>query len=128
SLNDTLNHTYSTMVKGAYGDGNILITKATDEENPLYRPEDVKTESAIIEGRMDMINAVGVSELRGENVKVSLTGLDLEMALEMNVLDPIEQEKNLKLTGEKVMISAQAASNYNLDVGDSFTVEINDQP
>lgn len=125
SLNDILNSTYSTMVKGAYGDGNVLITKATNEETTLYRTEDFEADAASIENRVDMIQAVGMSEKDGEDVKISLTGLDLDKASEMNVIDPIEQKNNFKLTEEEALISARTASNYDLDVGDPFTVEIN---
>jgi len=32
-----------------------------------------------------MVNAVGMSVLNGENVRVSLTGLDLPIATQMNI-------------------------------------------
>src|SRR5690625_1420362 len=45
SLNDILNNTYSTMVKGAYGDGNILMTKEIDNDDPFYHTEDFYTDT-----------------------------------------------------------------------------------
>lgn len=126
SLNDILNQTYSTMVNGAYGDANVLMRKTSDEENPLYHSKDIHTDSIVVDDRLDMIiNTVGMSELNGESVRVSLTGLDLEKASEMNVVDTIDQTEGFQLNEKEAMISSRTASNYNLDIGDYLKVELN---
>ncbi|WP_197431737.1 ABC transporter permease [Lentibacillus sp. JNUCC-1] len=125
SLNDILNNTYATMVKGAYGDANVLVEKATNEENPLYEADAIETGQIHIDERVDMIQAVGRSQQGGDNVKVSLTGLDLQAASEMNMVKVMDEPEDFAFNKNDAVISSRAASNYDLGVGEQITVEIN---
>lgn len=128
SLNGIINNTYTTMNKGIYGDGNILITKATDEDNPLFNLQDIETDSIDIEERLDLIQAVGTSEYNDKDIKVSLTGLDTKTASNMNLIHPIDSPKDVTLNQNEAIISSRSASNYDLDIGDEITVDINNEP
>src|SRR5699024_6982014 len=97
SLNDILNDTYTTMTKGTYGDGNILVSNETDEDNPLFAEDDVKTNFTGINERLDMIQAVGQRKHGDQESKVTLTGLDTDQAFQMNVVHPIDVPKDFQL-------------------------------
>src|SRR5690625_6712728 len=68
SLNQIINDTYNTMVNGAYGNANIIMTKADDDDNPFYDRAEIDTESIRIEQSIDMINATGKSFIDNESV------------------------------------------------------------
>src|SRR5699024_321114 len=118
----------ATMNKGIYGDGNILITKANDEDDPLFSVQDIETDSIDIEERVDLIQVFGTSEHNDKDVKVTLTGLDMNIASNMNLIHPIDSSEDVTLKEKEAMISSRTASNYDLDIGDTLTVQINNQP
>ncbi|HLS60418.1 MAG TPA: FtsX-like permease family protein [Virgibacillus sp.] len=126
SLNDILNNTYSTMVKGAYGDGNILMTKEIDNDDPFYHTEDIYTDTIDLNDRVDLINQAGMSKLDGKDVRVSIVGLDVNVAVKMKLIDPIDQDSDFELVDNRVMISARTATNYDLEVGDPFKIDMNE--
>lgn len=127
SLNDILNDTYTTMTKGTYGDGNVLVSKETDEDNPLFAEDDVKTDFTGINERLDMIQAVGQRKHDDQESKVTLTGLDTDQAFQMNVIHPIDVPKDFQLQKHEAMISARTATNEDLTIGDEVTVEVQNQ-
>src|SRR5699024_9734791 len=88
SLNDILNDTYTTMTKGTYGDGNVLVSKEMDEDNPLFAADDMETDFTDIKERLDLIQAVGKREQNNE--EVILTGVEVDQASAMNVIHPID--------------------------------------
>src|SRR5690625_6339751 len=86
------------MVKGAYGDGNILMTKEIDNDDPFYHTEDIYTDTIDLNDRVDLINQAGMSKLDGKDVRVSIVGLDVNVAVKMKLIDPIDQDRDRKST------------------------------
>lgn len=127
SLNEIINNTYETMNKGIYGNGNILVTKA-NEDDPFFNIQDFETDSMDIEERLDLIQSVGTSELHEKDVKVTLIGLDTKKASTMNLIHPIDSPKDVPLQEKEVMISSRTASDYDLAIDDEITVDINNEP
>jgi len=127
SLNTIINDTYKTMIQGAYGNSNIVITKDVKEENPFYTSSDVDTKSIAVEQQNDIIEATGESRLDGENVNVALTGVDYDQALQMELIAPIKMENNFILDENSAIISQKAATEYGLSLGDSINVTVHDQ-
>jgi len=125
SLNDILNDTYTTMTKGTYGDGNVLVSKEMDEDNPLFAADDMETDFTDIKERLDLIQAVGKREQNNE--EVILTGVDVDQASAMNVIHPIDVPKDFQLQEHEAIISARTATENDLDIGDEVTVEVQNQ-
>lgn len=125
SLNDIINHTYTTMTKGLYGDGNILITKETDQAHPLFATNDIETDSVDVKEQINIIQAGGESTFNDQDVKVSLIGLDVNKASHMNMIHPINTSSDFQLEENEAIISSRTASNYDLDIGDPVTIDVN---
>lgn len=126
SLNQIINDAYTTMVKGAYGDANIIMTKDSDDGNPFYDRSEINTEYIRIEQSIDIINATGKSFISDENVSVSLAGADLNKAFEMELVAPIRTVDNFSMQDNMAMISQKTATDYGLDLGDILEVSVND--
>lgn len=127
SLNKTINDTYLTMVKGANGNSDIVITKDSNEADPFYASSDINTKNIAVQQQNDRIEATGKSHLDGENVKVALTGMDYDQALQMGFIAPIKQAEDFVLEKDHVIISQKAATDYGLDIGDAIKVAVNDE-
>jgi ABC-type lipoprotein release transport system permease subunit len=127
SLNKILNDTYLTMLKGAYGNSDIVIAKDSDEDDPFYASSDVDTNDIDVKQRSDMIEAIGNSQLNGVSVKVTLTGMDVDEALQMGLIAPIKTADDFKLEKDQIIISQKTATDYGLDIGDAVDLVVNDQ-
>lgn len=128
SLNEILNQTYATMAKGVYGDADIVITKQADQDNPFYQAEDIKLKDLKLTNRLDMLQVRGLSEIDGNQVRISLIGLDVDAGTDLKVIEPIEQSNDLTLHNQEAIISARIAEKYDLSIGDQLHVNINDHP
>lgn len=127
SLNGIINDTYTTMLKGAYGDSNIMMAKASDDRYPFYNYTDINTKRISIEKRHDMINATGKSFLDGESIKVSLSGMDVDKASQMGFIAPINNIEGFNLKDNFCVISQKTAADYQLSLGDSIKVVVNNK-
>ncbi|MBT2216355.1 ABC transporter permease [Virgibacillus dakarensis] len=127
SVNQILNDTYTTMVQGSYGNANIVVTKASDHRSPFYQLADLDISDVGVEQRVDMINATGKGELNSENLQVSMTGMDLNEALTMELVKPINKVKDFKLNHNTAMISQKTASDFHLSLGDTIKVSLQDK-
>lgn len=67
-----------------------------------------------------MIQASGKSVLNDEHVPVTLYGLDLQAALELQIVDILSGSQELE--GNSVIISQKTSSTYDLAVGDRIDV------
>lgn len=123
SINDILNNTYTNMVRGVYGEGNVFITKSTETENPLYEETDIAIDDAQIQNRLDMINGIGVTNINNIDKKVSFIGLDIETAIDMKVIHPLHLEETTSAEND-IIISAKAAEAYDLKVDDDIHVDV----
>ncbi|GIN71769.1 ABC transporter permease [Bacillus sp. J14TS2] len=125
SLNEIINNTYTSMLKGAYGDTNIIVSKSDDE--PLYEKKDLVTTDVSIESRNDMIFAQGETKVTNEDVDVTLIGLDDAEAEASGLVEKINQIDGFKLEKDMAIISNHTASEYDLDLGDKLSVEIGEE-
>ncbi|GGP16364.1 ABC transporter permease [Oceanobacillus neutriphilus] len=121
SLNEIINNTYTSMLKGAYGDTNIIVSKS--DEEPLYEKGDLVTTNVSIENRNDMLVAQGETRLMNEDVNVTLIGMNILKAEESGLVEKITQREEGKLEKDMAVISNHAASEYGLDIGDKISVE-----
>lgn len=127
SLNNIISDTYAMMFKGAYGNSNIIITKASDDNNPFYKYEELDTTGISIEERIDMVHATGKSLLNGESTKVALIGVDFTNATQLDLVKPISNIDGFYLEGNSAIISQKTASTFQLSLGDSISVSIHDK-
>ena len=125
SLNNIINDTYLTMLKGAYGNSNIIVTKDSDSDQPFYAPIDIDMKNIAVQEQSNIISATGESYLDGGRVKVALTGMDYNDALQMALIAPIKHADNFTLEKNNAIISQKAATDYGLDIGDQIKVSAN---
>ncbi|MEN2467204.1 FtsX-like permease family protein [Ornithinibacillus sp. JPR2-1] len=120
SLNEIINNTYTTMLQGSYGTANVVVSKKAEDGIPFYESTKLDLSDIHIDNRLDMIQASGKSVLNDEHIIVTLYGLDLQGALELQIVDILTGSQELE--GNSVMISQKTSSTYDLAVGDRIDV------
>lgn len=120
SLNEIINNTYTTMLQGSYGTANVVVSKKAEDGIPFYESTKLDLADIHIDNRLDMIQASGKSVLNDEHIIVTLYGLDLQGALELQIVDILTGSQELE--GNSVMISQKTSSTYDLAVGDRIDV------
>lgn len=120
SLNEIINNTYKTMLQGSYGTANVVVSKKAEDGIPFYESTKLDLADIHIDNRLDMIQASGKSVLNDEHVPVTLYGLDLQAALELQIVDILSGSQELE--GNSVIISQKTSSTYDLAVGDRIDV------
>ncbi|PAV28232.1 hypothetical protein CIL05_17860 [Virgibacillus profundi] len=123
SLNTIINNTYSSMLQGIYGDSNIVITKSAADGDPFYKRTEINLESVSVEQRIDQLHANGKVVLNDEDVNVTLSGMDMELAEDMELVAPIRQLDGFDPRENMVMVSHKTASDYGLNLGDELIID-----
>lgn len=127
SLNTIMNDTYQTMIQGAFGNANVVVTKNVHDEESLYVSDEVDVSYHSVKQVNHFIEATGTSFLDGDDVTVSLIGMDLDKAVSMQLIAPFTYEEEYEIDGNRVMISHQIATKYDLSVGDEIEVTMNEE-
>lgn len=127
SLNTIINDTYQTMVQGAFGKADLVLTKDGDDEGGLYAREYVDLSHRSIEQVNDFIEATGTSFLHAEYVTALFIGMDKDTAVDMELIAPFTDETGYDIDKHDALISQQAAEAYELAVGDVIEVTVNEQ-
>lgn len=126
SLNTIINDTYQTMLKGSYGDANILISKDNGETDPFYEKSAMNTNGLSLHTRTDIIQTSGKSLLNNERQKVQIMGTSLKDAQNMGLVRPLQTEDDVTLANKEAVISQKTATEYRLDTGDTLDISIDD--
>src|SRR5690554_402585 len=92
SLNTIINETYQTMLQGAYGSSNIVITKSASEESPFYEPSDLVIDHIGEVQQLNIIQGSGKVRIEGKEISSSLYGLEATAARDFELLDIIAGE------------------------------------
>src|SRR5699024_10579807 len=85
----------------------------------------IETDAVDIKERINLIQATGETTYNDKDVNVSLIGLDVNKASHMNMIHPINTSSDFQLEENEAIISSRTASNYDLDIGDQVTIDVN---
>lgn len=127
SLNQVLQDTYAKMTQGTFGTGNILIENEHPEDAPLDLDEEILTADASIQNRLDQSYMHGLAHVQDERIETTFIAMDLKKAEQMALIDPIQQQTATDLMNNQVMISERTADQYDVHIGDTITVMIEDE-
>ncbi|TQS71876.1 ABC transporter permease [Ornithinibacillus gellani] len=125
SLNGIIKDTYASMLKGAYGDTNIIMSKSSD--NPLYEKHDIVLPDIPIETRNDMLFTQGKTTIKDKKIDVILVGLDAIDAEASGLLNKTQQMDGFKLQQNRAMISNNTAAKYDLQLGDPISIDTGEE-
>lgn len=126
SLNTIITDTYQKLLKGSYGNADLIISKDSEETHPFYETAAIDTDGTTFESRTDIFQATGKSILDGEREKVQLTGADYDEAEEMKLVKTIQSVQDFDLAEKEVVISQKSASEFELELEDEINVSIDD--
>ncbi|GGA65643.1 ABC transporter permease [Ornithinibacillus halotolerans] len=121
SLNAIINETYQTMLQGAYGSSNIVITKSASEESSFYGPSDLVIDHIGEVQQLNIIQGSGKVRIEGKEISSSLYGLEATAARDFELIDIIAGETSDDL--QSVVISQRTATQYDLQLGDVIKLE-----
>lgn len=112
--------TFSTQVKGNYGDFNVEMYKAAGGDNPLFKPLDnisgVKSDIKIAQ--------IGGYLSKDNEKEFNLEGTTLEDFKKLTSMEILKKENLEPFTGKKIIISKRISDSLKIKLGDELKLNV----